>query len=43
MNRFPEDTIPPLAGSIDEIDAFNLPPVLSAIATTIPVSLTQRM
>ena len=25
----PEDTIPPLAGSIDEIDALNLPPVLS--------------
>jgi S1/P1 Nuclease len=24
----PEDTIPPLAGSIDEIDALNLPPVL---------------
>ena len=26
----PEDTIPPLAGSIDEIDALNLPPVLRA-------------
>src|SRR5712671_4331668 len=25
----PEDTIPPLAGSIDEIDALNLPPVLN--------------
>src|SRR5260370_29428837 len=25
----PEDTTPPLAGSIDEIDALNLPPVLS--------------
>src|SRR5258707_7485737 len=25
----PEDTIPPLAGSIDEIDALNLPPVLT--------------
>src|SRR5713226_2544782 len=24
----PEDTTPPLAGSIDEIDALNLPPVL---------------